>query len=309
MKVHIPEVKKIAGPHIFCNRLREAFSKYVPEVELVGNLECDIHLHNIVSGISRKGAINILRLDGVYFDKTTDYKKKNESIKFAYDRADGIVFQSHFSKELCQHYLGKTRVLCDVIRNGIFVEEQEEIFLSKRPYFMAVANWRPFKRLRETIDSFLLSNLHNVDLYVFGNVKNAHRYNIEITHPNVRYMGVLDPKLLIPYYRGSLGLIHLSWLDNCPNSVVEALGNMIPVICGNNTGTKEIVHLCNGIVLNIDKETNLSPLDVNNPPPIDTFLVAQSIKKVCDDPPKINNHFVDMRNIARQYYNFFKEFV
>jgi 2'-5' RNA ligase len=48
----------------------------------------------------------VLRLDGIYFNSEQDFRSQNAPIKFSYDNADAVVFQSEFNKKLTEAWFG-----------------------------------------------------------------------------------------------------------------------------------------------------------------------------------------------------------
>ena len=314
MRVHIPKSKGLRGPKIFCNRLSKAMSKN-PDVELVDPARSSIQLHSVILQNARKGVKNVLRLDGVYHHVGPEYdwRKRNVPIKESFDRADGVIYQSDFSKTLCEKYLGEVKVPHTIIYNGAdpeayLLSSSKDIY--KRPFFLAVANWRAFKRLEDIVESFLLANLKGVDLVVVGDVSKSgigEKIDVYEKHPRIRFLGVLNQIELIPYYVSCLALVHISWIDNCPNSVVEAICAKKPVICGNIGGTKELVDKSGGIVLGLEEEYDLEPRDLYRPPPIDRELVVSAMIRCLCEKFDIQNSHVDIQNVAKKYLKFFKK--
>ena len=317
MKICVPASDVLRGPQIFCNRLFRALQEF-PEVELVSPDLCEIYLHSAVIRDPRKSIKNILRLDGVYHHVGPEYnwKEKNKPIKKSYEIADGIVYQSQFSKRLCEKYLGTTNVPKTTIYNGADPKEYASAVVcrqfAEKPFFLAVANWRKFKRLRDIIESFLLIDSSDVDLVVVGDVSKSGITKNELEtfcqHRKVLFTGKVDQDRITFFLCQDLcsALVHISWIDNCPNTVVEALCAGKPVICGNVGGTKEIVQKAGGIVLDLEEDYDLEPADLYHPAPIDRSLVAKAMLKCLEQKFNIQNQHVDIRNVAREYLEFFK---
>lgn len=316
MKVSIPKSEKVRGPQIFCSRLYNAMAK-ISGVKMVDPSSCSIQLHSVLFRNVNLKAKHVLRLDGVYHHVGPEYnwKERNKPIKKSFDSADGIVYQSHFSKRLCEKYLGRTKVPYAIIHNGAdpntFVLEDSDTSdtLPNRPFFLAVANWRPFKRLVDIIESFLLANFEDVDLIIVGSTSKLgidERIKEYKKHPNIQFLGRLSQEELIPYYVSCISLIHISWIDNCPNSVVEAICAGKPIICGNLGGTPELVRKSGGIVLDLEVEYDLEPKDMYHPPAIDRSLIVDALQKCFRHSFCIKNSHVNIKNTATEYHRFFK---
>ena len=84
---------------------------------------------------------------------------------------------------------------------------------------------------------------------------------------NVILTGKVNNIDLPNWYRTGDIFIFLSLIDNCPNTVIEALASNLPVLCTNLGGTKELIELTKGgIVSNADRTFNLKKINLNNPP-------------------------------------------
>lgn len=315
MKIYVPNTKKLRGPYIFCRRLYKAIVK-IPDVEIVDPSSCSVQLHSVLLRDVNPKAKHVLRLDGVYHHVGPEYdwRKNNVPIKESFDFADGVVYQSHFSKKLCEKYLGKTSVPYEIIYNGANPNTytfKGSIISKDRPFFLTAANWRPFKRLEDTIESFLMSGLERVDLVIAGDTKRSGISEEKVAeykkNPNIKFLGKVSQEELISYYVQCLALIHISWIDNCPNSVVEAICAGKPVICGNIGGTNEIVRESGGLVLNIEDDYDLEPRDLYHPPSIDRSLVVGAMYKCFNHDFSIKNSHVDIRNTAIKYLEFFRK--
>lgn len=316
MKIHIPQVDKIAGPQIFCNRLAKELQNR-DSVKLTSLKEAEVVLHNILIEEYNPFAINVLRLDGVYFSTHENWRLLNKPLKESYEVADAIIFQSYFSKQLCEKYLGVCPKPYAIIHNGAepkdFEMEIDPDFNQKRPFFLAVARWRPFKRLKETIEGFIQAGLKNHDLIIFGSISKSGLTEEEITryksYPNIKFFGKVDPYALRKYYAHCRAFIHLSWIDSCPNSVIEAVCAQKPVICGNFGGTPEIIRGATGVILKCeDTEYNLEPKNLYNPPAIDLENYSNTLKRVNweTDFGKIDSSKFTIQHCADQYLVTFK---
>jgi glycosyltransferase involved in cell wall biosynthesis len=178
-------------------------------------------------------------------------------------------------------------------------------------YYIAVSKWRPHKRLTDIIESFLLADIPETFLYVLGDTTKSGAYLSKYeTHPRIIFLGNIKSREdLFNYYHHAIASIHLCWFDACPNTVVEAVVAGCPVITNNTGGTHEIVKPSGGIVLDIDKPYNYSPIDLYNPPAVDRRLIADAMEEVYVRRPRIIADHVSITNIAEQYKTFFQEFV
>lgn len=245
-----------------------------------------------------RGVKVVQRLDNIYFDSGNtlgNCNQLNAPMKAVYDLADKVVFQSEFSSKLIQSHFGKKDNV--VIHNGIKVKNKS----THSKYQIACSSsWRRHKRLQEIIDIFLKLD-SKWELIVAG------KPDVPLSHPRIcytqfsnfedGYSALMDAKLFL----------HLCWFDSCPNAVVEALSLGIPVICGNQGGTQELVRATQGgLVAPTDQSFDFGLVDLYNPPPI------SGIEQIIDYIESGNYAEVDRNPImievcARKYIGFFRE--
>ena len=125
------------------------------------------------------------------------------------------------------------------------------------------SSWRPHKRLEENIRFFLEHSSKNDLLIVAGEVKPLER----VDNPRIIYFGNLSQIQLYSLYKASKYFIHLSWLDHCPNVVVDARASGCIIICSNAGGTKEIAG--EDAIIIKEEDWDFSPVELYNPPPLD----------------------------------------
>lgn len=299
-KFFINNVKNVNGPSIFGRRLRQAlvdkgwkWNIFVPDVSYI-----------FATGFLRPFCKNILRLDGLYFDSENtvgDSDKLNSPIFNAYQKADGIIFQSQFDRQLFKNFIKERSCPYTVIHNGIppqFSPEGEKVDFGYKKTLICSGRWRAHKRLDSIIEGFLEYGNPETGLIVLG-------WGIEkkVEHPNIQYAGKIPPEDLPKYLRGADAFIHLTWLDHCPNVVAEALGCGLPVLCTHNGGTKEIVKT-NGIVIKCEEDYDFKKVPLYSPPECDDRIVAKGIEKILQWDKPIQSDYIRMDKIAQKYMDF-----
>jgi len=317
IKVTLPSIDKkpSTGKGFFFHRLSEQLIKHGVDVFSDSKAKVDVALHN--ARVRKNNAkYNIVRIDGVYHNTAQDYKKLNKNVFSGFHTLpDAVIYQSNFSKSIADHYLGEFNGPITVISNGADPNFYLESIPSESLYehtFITISRWRPHKRLKDIIESFLIADLSNSVLYVAGDIndsgltpKEKKKYHRE---HSVKFLGKLDQGTLARYLISADVFIHLCWFDNCPNGVVEAICAGLPVITNNVGGTQEIVLKSGGYVVAIDKPYNLKPCDLYNPPAIDRVEIARYIIEASRYKSlKIDSSHVDIKNIAIKYKEFFEK--
>ena len=300
LNIHFSNVNfsSSTGPNSFASRLANEFSTN-NNINIVGeNDPYDIFLVFIEpSSIPREGCKVVHRLDGIWF-KPEQFISHNQGIKWAYDNSHAVIWQSEFDKHMTEYHWGPKKG--EVIHNGINlssieVKDKEILKLKQRhdKMFVSSANWHRQKRLKENIEFFKKNSANDDCLIVMGNNPD---YVVE--DPRVYYTGSLSHDLCMQVYSAADWMIHLAWLDHCPNVVVEALSQNCPVICSSSGGTAEIVG-DNGVIIYENKEYEYELVDYDSPYPISTDKIyLPDIDVRCD--------YLDIRGIALKYISLFR---
>ena len=291
MNIHLENVNtdSNSGPNSFARKLIKYISKMDHTFDL--NKSGDVNLAFIQSGKTNYSAPLVQRLDGIYFNTIQNYRVQNHFIEETYKKADGVVFQSNFNKELTFKFFGPHDNYA-IIHNGADVEEINNTlpFLNYPDKFSELwccaSSWRPHKRLDDNIEYFFEHAPDDACLLVAGKANN------QINHPNVFYLGDVDQRVLYRVYNASTHFIHLAWLDHCPNVVVDARACGCKIICSSSGGTKEIAGP-DAIVIEED-EWNFEPINLYQPPEMN---FSRKINNVWDID-------YNMSEVARKYVDF-----
>ncbi len=211
----------------------------------------------------------VQRLDGIWFKPEQFVAGMNRGIHWAYDKAASVIWQSEFDKGMTSKWFGHRNG--NVIRNGIDVQpvnlrSEALIDIRKRfdKVFVCSANWHPQKRLRDNIEVFRhirATQYPNSCLIVLGN-----NPDYQVADKGIFYTGSIRHDLCAEAYSIADWMIHLAWLDHCPNVVIEAIAQGCPVICSSEGGTKELAADGNGIVIPDIVRYDFSLVDYDNPP-------------------------------------------
>jgi glycosyltransferase involved in cell wall biosynthesis len=307
MKIHFSNVNfsSNSGPNSFGFRLANSFKNLGHEIVEDNKKEYDVFLCFIEpSSNPRHGSKFIHRLDGIWF-KPEQFKTHNKNIKWAYDNCDHVVWQSEFDKKMTCHHWGDRNG--SVIHNGISLEnvDSETLLTNIKDIkskitgrlFVSSASWHRQKRLKENIEFFEKNKKDGDIMIVMGP-----NPDVIIDKPHLQksiiFTGKLSHNQCLEIFREADWMIHLAWLDHCPNVVVEALSQGCPVICTDSGGTKEIVN-DNGIVIPETNPYSFELTDYDNP-----YFI--NIPEVNLDKIDVKNQHLDIENIAKKYLEIMK---
>jgi glycosyltransferase involved in cell wall biosynthesis len=103
----------------------------------------------------------------------------------------------------------------------------------------------------------------------------------------------------------AIATIHLSWLDWCPNSMVESITAGCPIIYSDSGGSPEIGKL-GGVPIR-DVQWDFKPTFLYDPPELSLDEISDAIFKVRDNEVQVDSCNLDIEEIAKKYMDFFKE--
>jgi len=249
--------------------------------------------------------LHVIRLDGT----GTIYPSTTRILSSSHAAADGIIYQSQFSKRCCDALLKPRKSDCkwEVIGNGAdpaYYAGVAPISLP-RPYnIMTSAKWSEHKRLRDTVEIFNMVERDDVGFFVTGSTRKTARVG------RVNYLPLLDQQTLSRYYRSCNMFLFLSWIDNCPNNVVEALCAGLWCLVSNEGGTHELITPGCGHVFHVDSPFPHNAKISKQAPRIakeDKLQIAQYITDNIDCKQVAVPPHVCIDNVADQYKVFFEQ--
>jgi glycosyltransferase involved in cell wall biosynthesis len=308
VKIHFDNVRFGAGtgPNTFATRLAKRLFELGHEVVQMGP-EADVSLVFIEPSGAPLASKVVQRLDGIWF-KPDEYAWKNRKIKDLYDKADAIVFQSRFDQGMVQHHWQCRLTTKDcVIANGIELDPIKQLTIPalvklRQDYdqvFVCSSNWHAQKRLKSNVEMFLHLREKfspNSCLVVMGNNPDCW-----VSDPHILFTGGQPPEVYMQVFAAANWMIHLAWLDHCPNVVIESLSQGTPVICSSSGGTCELVKGF-GIVIDEKDPYGLELTDYDHPPSIDVQQVTS-----LPDKRSLGPHAdIDIKAVAQKYIELFE---
>lgn len=306
MIIHFDNVNPTlrTGPNVFAKRLMIALSDLghgvTPDAK-------DADLSLVFIEPSGRPLCNtvVQRLDGIW-SKPNEFLTHNVQIKSLYDHANAVVFQSNFDREFITKHWGSCRDNA-VIRNGIKINpittftssELEQLRNSYDHVFVCSANWHPQKRLKDNTNLYIQLR-HKLPgksaLIVLGN-----NPDYAIADPHIFYAGNVPEDVYMQIYSMANWMIHLAYLDHCPNVVLECLSQNTPVICSSEGGTKELVGDF-GVIVNEQEKFDFNLVDYDQPPSIDFSNLSCLPQK-----NELGQHCViDIEHVVKRYIMLFE---
>lgn len=265
-----------SGPNKFT---RQLFKKLTSEkgFEITSQEDCDVEFCLIQQQTHKKKPM-VLRLDGIYFNSEQNFRSQNVPIKFSYDNADAVVFQSHFNKALTEKWFGihkNSFVIHNAFLESKSVDNTFKQLHKGLEIWSCASNWRPHKRLIENV-RYYLENAPQDSIFIIAgagfttedrnSIKNLTSSNLyDISSKKIVFYGDLQYNKLKELYAASSTFVHLAYLDHCPNVVVDAVAHDCHIVCSSTGGTKEIVS--KGTIIQ-EEDWDFSPIKLYQPPPL-----------------------------------------
>jgi len=314
MKLLIVMKKFSGGPKIFRKRLSDVLEKRSKKtgIEIVhdpnGKFDAELAF---VRNLTQHRKPIILRVDGCYIGG--GYEGKNRIYKESAQKAKFIIYQSEFSRRMCESIwrISKPSV---VINNGINFDEIKHIQKDSaipEGSFVASAIWRKNKRPVSMIQGFIDAGIKN-HFYVIGDTYGIpERYLSKFKkHKNIHFLGPCDFERSISIFKACDYQLHLSQIESCPNAVIEGLACGLKVLYSNLQGTKEIVPPDSGIKIKTDK-WKFKPIGLGQHDRIKPGLVADGIHRLMalKSDKKTYRSGIDINIIADKYVKVIKEHV
>ena len=247
--------------------------------------------------------LNVLRLNGLWFNSEQPYKKINKAIVDAVNKSDAIIYQGQFCMDAYQRFLGINKKFSAIISNGADPSCFEPRRQQSSNFFLALCKWRPHKRLKAIVDSFILANKMGLDsdLIVIGDP------DYVVKNKRVKYLGWQNNKKIIRLLSKAIASLHLTYLDWCPNAMIESIVANCPLIYTSSGGHKELGQDM-GISIADSEWDCKHAIQLYKPPPLELNRIAEAMIQMKNNGYDMNDSVkFHIDSIAKRYIEFFEE--
>lgn len=290
-----------SGPNKFTRTL---FTRLISDgrVLISNQEEADVEFC-LIQQQSTKVKPMILRLDGIWFNSEQEYNKQNAPIQYSYKNADAVVFQSNFNKKLTEAWFGghHNSYVIHNAADSTLINKTNKSYWNKKfgkdtEVWSCASNWRPHKRLNENIRYFKEFAPKDAILAIAGGLGMDEAKDVMNMDNRIHLLGDIDYDRLLALYNRTSTFVHLSYLDHCPNVVVDAQASGCQIVCSSTGGTKEIVN--NGIMI-IENEWDFTPTPLYKPPHMDFSKSERITKNIENNFDKCVNQYFNIMNGIR----------
>ena len=258
----------------------------------------------------------VLRIGPSHVDKRKNHKWLNARKYEAVKNCDGLIYQSKFGKKMVDKFIGKPTGISTIIFNGAKIDDTVKPYHAvqeKYNFLASTRTWLKQKRLGYIIRAYRQAAIPDSCLWIAGEIPRLEGKGGEykqdywpVDKMRIARLGNVGDDVLKNLYKSCDAMIHMVWLDCMPNSVCEAIAGGCKILCNNVAGTKEVVKPSGGLVMRTEPKWKQTIVNTEQPPSIDVKMLAYGMKEILKRPEPKRDH-VDIRNIARQYYEFFNE--
>ena len=200
--------------------------------------------------------------------------------------------QVQFDKQMAERWFGARDG--HVISNGVEIQPatlRSEALIEMRQrfdkIFVCSSNWHAQKRFSDNVALYkkYKEQYPNSCLIVMGSNPPAGPSH---QGRDIFYTGSIRHDLCMEVYSIADWMIHLAWLDHCPNVIVEAISQSCPVICSSEGGTKELVGVSNGFVIPDTDPYDFSLTDYDSPPKVPLACIPALLDGFRADPSTVD---------------------
>lgn len=194
----------------------------------------------------------VQRLDGIYTFATSNflYPIYNFGMKYVLHKlADYVIYQSNYSKLMCDKYLGRPSCEYSIIYNGVnvhdFCPEGNRLEYKQKHVLFSASVFRRKQQLEPMLEAmdYITQETDDALLVLAGTLTQEMKrvFSKYERSGYVKYIGRI-PNEKLPFYERGADLFMFSTPNPfCPNSVIEALACGLPVAVYDTGAMRELV--------------------------------------------------------------------
>jgi glycosyltransferase involved in cell wall biosynthesis len=253
MRIFIPfTIKDIGGTSTFTYQFAQALKKRGYSVDQTFSWSFDILF--IIADCPLRypfyakllGKKVVQRLDGIYHPAVAGKKYWLYNLKMKIIHryfADRVIYQSQFSKDACELFLGKTQASTSIIYNGVdehhFTPATQKT-LDRALCLITYAKFRRRDQIIPLIEAVKLLNPEDFIFDIYGSFTPQLQEDIGSLPANIFLRGKVAHQELPEVIRNA-HIFLFSDQSACPNSVIEALASGLPVVAYNRGSIPELI--------------------------------------------------------------------
>ena len=316
------ETRNIGGPYLKIKKLKKFFPENKREFNLVYALSNSPKLTNrSINLLKKRKTPLILNQNGVFYPSWYEgnWKSQNLLMSKVYHCSDYVFWQSNFCKKAADRFLGERIGGGEVLYNAI---DTKKFYPSKKSSdhifrFLITGNISKKNNYRvySVIEAFkeIIKENKNLHLYIAGFIEDLDFFDGELDKLNLRkfisFLGQYSQKDAPKIYQKADAYITMSFQDNCPSAVIEAMSCGLPILYSSSGGIPELVGKDSGIGLKVSEDWE----KVNVPTKHEIY---EGILKIIDNKNSMSNHareravkLFDINRWIKKHEEVFEKFI
>ena len=277
------------GPMVKIKKLNNFFPEYKTKFNIVYLLSNSSFLTPSSLNLIKKRSLPIvLNQNGVFYPAwfDGDWRKENSKMSNIYHAADYVLWQSYFCKKASEEFLGRRQgegqILYNSVDTSLFTPNRYVNNL--RFTFLITGNIRKKNNYRISSVLYALKEIikgdKNICLTISGNIEDEKYFFSEIyqlgLEDNVNFLKKYSQKDAPKIYQNSDAYITMSYQDNCPTAVIEAMACGLPILFSKSGGIPELVDEDSGLGLKVSENWNVTKVP-------EKHSIVEGMKKIIEN--------------------------
>ena len=315
----------LGGTLVKIKRLKKNFQNNYFGYNCVYLLSNSIYLNKHAIRNLKQNKIPIIHnQNGVFYKGWygNGWEQKNAEMSYQFHSADYVFYQSNFSKNCSEIFLGKREGPGEILYNAVdtnFFKPIKKKDLNSDLKILVTGKYQEhlydnlefsIHILKKLIDNKFKANITFAGYY--DNQIKKRLINLSLRYgitDKINFSGVYSQENANYLYNSSDLYFYFVHQSNCPNSVIEAMSCGLPVICQNTGGLPEIVNKESGICLKTRESWDKPHL-----PSVDDAFFA--FEKIINNYSEYSNNSINkvksdhnINNWIKKHKEIFKKFI
>lgn len=323
MNICIPyQPTHLGGPSTFYRNLSQSLQSHGFNVTTVPTKQTTVMLTIIYAHprlllqAKRMGIPIIQRLDGVHYLAINGWKslRYNMPIWINYRFfSNYIIFQSHYSRFLCRHYLGSTNATEFIIHNGVDTARFKPNTTTNtvtNQILSLLSDYRYKAELETAIQTYDYLRIHHphLKLNIVGHIS-PDLTGLINKRPDIEWQGIVPRERVPILFRESKLLISTKLRQNCPNALLEAMASGLPTACFKSGAHYELIEDTAGICAPLPKDKGIGSL-----PELNSKALAEAAESILVDSAQYSQQarkraleYFTLEKMVDRYLHVFRE--
>ena len=256
----------IGGPLVKIKKLNIYFPEHQWKFNIVYLLSNSIYLNSRSINLLKKRKLPIvLNQNGVFYPEwfQDNWEKENKKMSLIYHSADYVLWQSNFCKKAAEKFLGKRdgggEILYNAVDTSFFKPKNKS--LETKFKFLITGNIRKKNNYRISSVIYAMKEIikedKNIELIIAGFIEDKKKFKLKIKElkleDHIIFHGKYSQEDAPRIYQNADAYITITFQDNCPTAVLEAMACGLPILYSSSGGIPELVDKYSGLGIKVSE--------------------------------------------------------